>query len=153
MPDDDLRLADLLAALSVATDLGMGQEPEKAVRSCLVATHLARTMDLPDRDVRDAYYTALLQHVGCTAPSHEAAALFGDDLGSTPLAERTDMGNQREALALLATAGRGMGGSRLRYVVRAMAGGAPVRARSRTSRPGLSSPTVVRTASRLARTA
>jgi hypothetical protein len=36
---DDLRLADLLAALSVATDLGMGQQPEKAVRTCLVATH------------------------------------------------------------------------------------------------------------------
>jgi hypothetical protein len=30
---DDLRLADVLAALSVATDLGMGQEPEKAVRT------------------------------------------------------------------------------------------------------------------------
>ena len=34
----DLRLSDLLAALSVATDLGMGQPPEKAVRSCLLAT-------------------------------------------------------------------------------------------------------------------
>ena len=38
MGDHDLRLVDLLAALSVATDLGMGQEPEKAVRTCLVAT-------------------------------------------------------------------------------------------------------------------
>lgn len=28
--DQQLRLADLLAALSVATDLGMGQPPEKA---------------------------------------------------------------------------------------------------------------------------
>ena len=32
------RLADLLAALSVTTDLAMGQPPEKAIRSCLVAT-------------------------------------------------------------------------------------------------------------------
>ena len=67
MGDHDLRLVDLLAALSVATDLGMGQEPEKAVRGCLVATGLARAMDLPDRDVADIFYTTLLHHVGCTA--------------------------------------------------------------------------------------
>jgi len=36
----DLRLSDLLAEFSVATDLGMGQPPEKAVRSCLMATGL-----------------------------------------------------------------------------------------------------------------
>ena len=73
MPTDDLRLADLLAALSVATDLGMGQEPEKAVRGCLVATELARAMDLPGHQVHDVYWTTLLMHVGCTAPAHEAA--------------------------------------------------------------------------------
>ena len=33
MAYERLRLADLLAALSVATDLGMGQQPEMAVRS------------------------------------------------------------------------------------------------------------------------
>jgi hypothetical protein len=48
----DLRLADLLAALSVATDLGMGHEPEKAVRSCVLATELARAASLPRHEVR-----------------------------------------------------------------------------------------------------
>ncbi|HWD45129.1 MAG TPA: metal-dependent phosphohydrolase, partial [Actinomycetota bacterium] len=78
MGDHELRLVDLLAALSVATDLGMGQEPEKAVRGCLVATGLARAIDLPDRDVADIFYTTLLQHVGCTAPAHEIAHSLGD---------------------------------------------------------------------------
>jgi hypothetical protein len=78
----------------------MGQEPEKAVRTCLVATRLARAMNLPDPDVRDVYYTALLKHLGCTAPSHETAWLLGDDLAGTPQTERTDDASRREMLAL-----------------------------------------------------
>jgi HD-GYP domain-containing protein (c-di-GMP phosphodiesterase class II) len=120
---DDLRLADLLAALSVATDLGMGQEPEKAVRTCLVATQLARAMDLPDPEVRDVFYTALLKHLGCTAPSHETAYLLGDDLAGTPRTERTDIASRREMLALTAAVGKGMGVHRVRYLVRTLAAG------------------------------
>jgi HD-GYP domain-containing protein (c-di-GMP phosphodiesterase class II) len=123
---DELRLAEILAGLSVATDLGMGPEPEKAVRTCLVATELARAMDLPGLDVGDVFYTALLKHVGCTAPAHEAAYLFGDDLAGTPQTERTDQGNRREALALMAAAGRGMGVHRIRYLARTLAAGKEV---------------------------
>jgi HD-GYP domain-containing protein (c-di-GMP phosphodiesterase class II) len=123
MPDADLRLADLLAALSLATDLGMGQEPEKAVRGCLVATSLARAMGLPDPVLREVFYTTLLQHVGCTAPAHETAYLLGDDLAVTPLAERTDGTSPRESLALLAAVGRGTGARRVRHLARTIAAG------------------------------
>ena len=123
MRDDDLRLADLLAALSVTTDLGMGQEPEKAVRGCLVATGLARAMDLPEAEVRDVFWTTLLQHVGCTAPAHETSYLFGDDLTVAVQAERTDSASLRETLALLATVGRGTGVDRPRHLARMIAAG------------------------------
>jgi HD-GYP domain-containing protein (c-di-GMP phosphodiesterase class II) len=123
MLNHGLRLADILAALSVATDLGMGQEPEKAVRSCLVATQLARASDLPEPAVGDVFYTALLQHLGCTAPAHEWSYLFGDDLATTRQAERTDSANRREALALLLSAGRGTGVRRLRHLARTVAAG------------------------------
>ena len=123
MSADEVRLAELLAALSVATDLGMGQEPEKAVRACLIATHVARAMDLPERDVRDVYYCTLLQHLGCTAPAHETTYLFGDDLAGAPQAERTDETNPREMLALLALAGKGTGVQRVRYLARTLAAG------------------------------
>ncbi|HEX2373783.1 MAG TPA: HD domain-containing phosphohydrolase [Actinomycetota bacterium] len=123
MRDDDLRLADLLSALSVATDLGMGQEPEKAVRGCLVATSLARAMDLPDSVVSDVFYTTLLQHVGCTAPAHETAYLLGDAPAVLPVAERTDSASRRETLALLATVGRGTGVDRVRHLARTIAAG------------------------------
>ena len=76
---DDLRLSDLLAALSVATDLGMGQPPEKAVRSCLLATGLGRAMGLSDAEVRDVYFASLMRHLGCTATASLEARLFGGD--------------------------------------------------------------------------
>jgi HD-GYP domain-containing protein (c-di-GMP phosphodiesterase class II) len=115
---DELRLAEVLAALSVTTDLGMGSAPEKAVRACLLATHLARAAELPEEQVRDVYYTTLLQHLGCTAPSEDVTRLFGDDVTLTPYFERTDETQPREALSLLRVVGRGTGAQRVRHVTR-----------------------------------
>ena len=74
-----LRLADLLGGLSIACDLGFGLPPEEAMRSSILAAGLARHRGLPEPDVADAYYTALLMHVGCSALSHETAQAFGDE--------------------------------------------------------------------------
>ena len=86
-----VRLADLLAGLSRLADLGFGLQAGEALRSCALATRFARSLDLPDDDVRTAFYTALLHHVGCTGYAHETARLFGDELvlnaaagGATP---------------------------------------------------------------------
>ena len=49
------------------------------MRSCLIATALARRQGLPEDEVAETFYTALLLHVGCSALSHETAAAFGDD--------------------------------------------------------------------------
>jgi hypothetical protein len=120
MLSERVRLADLLAAVSVATDLGMGQEPEKAIRACLVAAALARRMGTAEAEVSDVYYTALLRHLGCTATAHEEAYLGGDELASRPAAERADFGNPRETVALLLQMGRGTGVDRARYLTRAL---------------------------------
>ena len=119
----DLRLADLLVAISVASDLGMGYEPEKAIRSCLLATRLARELDLQEEEVRDVYLTTLLRHLGCTATAHEEARIFGDDLASRPAAERADFGNTGEVLRLTLATGRGAGLNRPRYLARALRAG------------------------------
>jgi HD-GYP domain-containing protein (c-di-GMP phosphodiesterase class II)/DNA-binding CsgD family transcriptional regulator len=123
MLSERVRLADLLAAVSVATDLGMGQEPEKAIRACLVATALARRMGTPEADVSQVYYTALLRHLGCTATAHEEAYVGGDELASRPAAERADFGNPRETVALLLQMGKGTGVDRVRYLARALRAG------------------------------
>src|SRR5688572_17693280 len=74
-----LRLADLLAGMSVVVDLGYGLPMETAMRSCVVGTALARKMGLSEREASDVFYVSLLLHVGCLAYSHETAAAFGDD--------------------------------------------------------------------------
>jgi HD-GYP domain-containing protein (c-di-GMP phosphodiesterase class II) len=74
-----LRLAELMAALSLATDLGMGQPLEQALRTCLIAIELARRMQLSSAEVSEVFYVALLRFLGCTADAHEFAALVGGD--------------------------------------------------------------------------
>ena len=56
----EARLADLLAGLSRLADLGFGLQAGEALRSCALATRLARSLDLPEDDARAAFYTALL---------------------------------------------------------------------------------------------
>jgi HD-GYP domain-containing protein (c-di-GMP phosphodiesterase class II) len=98
----ELRLADLISALSQVTDLGMGQPPEAAIRSCLLATTLARRMELGESDLCDIYYATLLQHVGCTAYAHETAALFGgNDIAVRAGGAKVDFANLREAFPFL----------------------------------------------------
>ena len=80
----DLRLADLLTALSVTTDLAMGQSRELAIRSCVVATAIARSIGLPEAEVSVVYYTTLLKHLGCTATSRGDPALRSRRAGDAP---------------------------------------------------------------------
>lgn len=73
------RLAELLAALSLATDLGMGQPLEQALRTCLLAVAAGEELGLEDRCRSDVYYLALLRFIGCTSDAHEQAVLVGGD--------------------------------------------------------------------------
>lgn len=91
-----LRLADVLASLSLVADLGFGLPPEQSMRSALVTTALARHAGLPERDVADAFYTALLEHVGCIGFAHETAARYGDEMTVNAAAARTNMADPRD---------------------------------------------------------
>lgn len=72
--------AELLAALSVAIDLGLGQPSEHMLRAALIGTRIADRLGL-ERDQRDCvYYTNLVMWIGCHAESHEYARWFGDDI-------------------------------------------------------------------------
>ena len=80
LPNTTIRLAELMASLSLAIDLGMGLPFEWMLRCCLVAVRLAERLGLSEHEQRDAYYLALLRHVGCTGNSHTDAILFGYEL-------------------------------------------------------------------------
>jgi DNA-binding CsgD family transcriptional regulator len=91
-----VRLAGLLAGLSRLADLGFGLQAGEALRSCALATRFARSLDLPDDDVRAAFYTAPLHHVGCTGYAHETARLFGDELVLNVAAGRSNPADPRD---------------------------------------------------------
>ncbi len=76
---EPLRLAELMAALSLATDLGMGQPLEQALRTCLVAIELAERMGLAKDEISEVFYVALLRFLGCTADVHDASEMVGGD--------------------------------------------------------------------------
>jgi hypothetical protein len=71
----------VLAALSLAIDLGLGQPMEHMLRSSLIATSLAQRLGLDERRRGVVYYATLLTWIGCHADSHELAQWFGDDIG------------------------------------------------------------------------
>jgi hypothetical protein len=78
------RLSELIAALSLATDLGLGEPMEHLLRSCLISMRLGERMGLTDAERAEVYYVSLLAWVGCMSDSTEMSALFGDDIRGVP---------------------------------------------------------------------
>ena len=73
-------LTEVLAALSLATDLGSGFAPEKGLRVCLVGMAVGTQADIRDGELADLFQSTLLLALGCTAFATENAGYFEDDL-------------------------------------------------------------------------
>lgn len=78
--DSGLRLAELVAAFSLATDLGLGQPMEHVLRSWVIAGRLGDHLGVELDDRGALYYVATLAWVGCVADTPEVATWFGDDI-------------------------------------------------------------------------
>jgi HD-GYP domain-containing protein (c-di-GMP phosphodiesterase class II) len=78
--DSGLRLAELIAAFSLATDLGLGQPMEHVMRSWVIAARLGDHVGVESDDRGALYYAATLAWVGCVAEAPELASWFGDDI-------------------------------------------------------------------------
>jgi HD-GYP domain-containing protein (c-di-GMP phosphodiesterase class II) len=102
-----VRLAELLAALSLGVDLGFGQPMEHVLRQCLIALRLAERMDIGDRDRAAVYYTALLVNVGCHTDAYEQAKWFGDDIELKSRKYDYEFGSVRGAISMLRLIGAG----------------------------------------------
>ena len=75
-----VRLAEVVALLSLGTDLGLGQPMEHMIRACLLALRLADGLEFDDGERGTLYYSGLLAWVGCHTDAYEQAKWFGDDL-------------------------------------------------------------------------
>lgn len=97
----EIHLAELVAALSLATDLGMGQPLEYALSVCVLSVRLGEALGLDERELREVYYLALLRHIGCNAETYLMANLFGDELALRTDAATTDLGRPSQAIGLM----------------------------------------------------
>jgi HD-GYP domain-containing protein (c-di-GMP phosphodiesterase class II) len=121
-----VRLAELMAALSTATDLAMGQPMEQAMASCIVAVRLGEAAGFGAQDLRDAYYQALLRYIGCNADAAWLASIVGDEITLRQDFALLDTADAPAVLALMLrsvrNANAGLGGLRLvQAMVRGMA--------------------------------
>src|SRR5690348_771191 len=96
-----LRLAELMAALSLATDLGMGQPLEYALSVCVLSVRLGEALGLSESELREVYYLALLRHIGCNAETYRMADLFGDELALRTHIAAVDSGHISQVVALV----------------------------------------------------
>ena len=102
-----VRLAELVAALSLGVDLGFGQPMEHVLRQCLIALRLAERIGLDEEQRADVYYTALLVNVGCHSDAHEQAKWFGDDIALKSSKYDHEMNSVRGAAAAFRLIGSG----------------------------------------------
>jgi len=94
-----IRAAEVVGALSLATDLGTGQPLEHALRTAVLAVRLGELAGASARELADTYYVALLHASGCTSNGHEAAQVFGDDIAHRAAFFLIDTTNPAEVLA------------------------------------------------------
>ena len=102
-----VRLAELVAALSLGIDLGFGQPMEHVLRQCLIALRLADRAGLDEEERSVVYYTALLVNVGCHGDAHEQAKWFGDDIALKSGKYDHEQRGVRTAAAAIRMIGRG----------------------------------------------
>jgi HD-GYP domain-containing protein (c-di-GMP phosphodiesterase class II) len=87
----EIALSALIGALSYALDIGEGEPPGHAMRSCLIGMRLADELGLDAAARSDLFYALLLKDVGCSANSAHMAALFGaDDQEAKRTSKRVD---------------------------------------------------------------
>ena len=78
-----IRTADVLGALSAASDLALGMPEGHAARSCYLGMAIADRLSLSPQEKATVYYSELLMDAGCTAwAGYVATAIMGDEIGA-----------------------------------------------------------------------
>ena len=107
-----VRLAELIAMISLGTDLGTGQPMEHVMRQSLIALRLAERLGLDEAARGVVYYVGLLAWVGCHVDAYEQAKWFGDEHVLKADFRRVDMAGAAGHLFVLRHLGAGASGRR-----------------------------------------
>ena len=75
----EVRTVEVVATLSLATDLATGVPLEHGLHSALISRRLAGCLGTDTKTAAEAFYICLLFSIGCTGTALTAARVFGDD--------------------------------------------------------------------------
>ena len=75
----EIRLSEVISALSYALDLTEGQTEGHAVRSCLIGMRIGRELGLDDATLSSLFYALLLKDAGCSSNAARTCELFAAD--------------------------------------------------------------------------
>jgi HD-GYP domain-containing protein (c-di-GMP phosphodiesterase class II) len=115
--DSELRVTELLASLSLATDLGTGQPMGHGLTTSLLAVAVARELGCGSEMIRHVQQVSLIRFLGCNADAGSTARMAG--------------GNEFTLMAALAPTHMGTAGETLRAMVRSAGEGQPLARRAR----------------------
>lgn len=94
-------------ALSLATDLGLGQPSEHMVRSARLSMRLGERLSLDTDQLAVLYDVSMLTYVGCPVFGNEAAMVFGDDIEFRSGTYDVDLGTMDGMRYMFGHAGKG----------------------------------------------
>lgn len=75
-PEARVRTAEVVAAVSLATDLGMGFPFEHGLHATLMAMRLCDLLDVDTDTASQTYYASMLMYMGCTTDAQKNAEVF-----------------------------------------------------------------------------
>ena len=75
----EVRLSEVVSALSYALDITEGQPPGHAVRTCLIGMRIGEALSLGPAQRSALFYALLLKDLGCSSNATRLSGLFGAD--------------------------------------------------------------------------
>jgi putative nucleotidyltransferase with HDIG domain len=78
-PLPEVRLSEVVSALSYALDITEGQPAGHAVRTCAIGMRLADVLRLTSEERSDLFYALLLKDLGCSSNAARLAKIFKAD--------------------------------------------------------------------------
>lgn len=75
-PNGGVRTAEVIAAVSLATDLGMGFPFEHGLHVTLMSMRICDLLDVDTDTASQTYYASMLMYMGCTTDAQKNAEVF-----------------------------------------------------------------------------
>jgi HD-GYP domain-containing protein (c-di-GMP phosphodiesterase class II)/DNA-binding CsgD family transcriptional regulator len=126
-----IRMAEVLGGLTLATDVASANQPEKALRTAILAVEIGRRHGVSEPELRDTYYVNLLRYLGCVGFAHEEAHVYGagDDIATRYVMGMADAADPiGTARRIISRIGKGGGiTDRVRAVARILGDGIAVK--------------------------